>query len=58
MDVIDVLQHQFVAAAQNDLMARIASGELAIEQKRKKLLVAYAKSFWVSIPRGKICKFC
>jgi accessory colonization factor AcfC len=26
MDVIDVLQQQFVAAAQNDLMARMASG--------------------------------
>jgi hypothetical protein len=29
MDVIDVLQQQFITAAQNDLMTRLASGEIA-----------------------------
>ena len=43
MDVIDILQQQFVAAAQNDFMARIASGKIDTEQKRKKLIEAYAE---------------
>ena len=43
MDVIEVLQQQFITAAQNDLMARMASGESNSEDKKKKLLEAYAE---------------
>ena len=50
MDVIDVMQQQFVAAAQNDLLARIASGEIDTETKRKKLLEAYAEELLVRFP--------
>jgi hypothetical protein len=35
MDAIDVLQQQFFAAAQNDLMTLMASGELSTEVKSK-----------------------
>jgi len=40
--VIDIMQQQqqFVASAQNDMMARIASGEIDTEANRKKLLEA------------------
>ncbi|RSC38670.1 recombinase family protein [Agrobacterium sp. FDAARGOS_525] len=41
MDVIDIMQQQFVASAQNDMMARIASGEIDTEHKKKKLLDSY-----------------
>jgi DNA invertase Pin-like site-specific DNA recombinase len=43
MEVLDLMEQQFITAAQNDLMARIASGEIDTEQKRKKLLDAYAE---------------
>ena len=43
IDVIDVLQQQFITAAQNDLMTRIASCELDTEEKRKKLLSDYVE---------------
>ena len=36
MEVLDLMEQQFITAAQNDLMARIASGEIDTEQKRKK----------------------
>ncbi|WHO20718.1 hypothetical protein G6L90_10970 [Agrobacterium tumefaciens] len=41
MEVLDLMEQQFITAAQNDLMARIASGEIDTEQKRKKLLDSY-----------------
>ena len=50
MDVIDIMQQQFVAAAQNDLMARIASGEIDTEHKKKKLLEAYAEELLRKYP--------
>ena len=50
MDVIDMMQHQFVAAAQNDLMSRIASGEIDTEHKKKKLLEAYAEELLKKFP--------
>ena len=43
MEVLDLMEQQFIAAAGNDLMARIASGEIDTEQKQKKLLDAYAE---------------
>jgi hypothetical protein len=43
MDAIDVLQQQFFAAAQNDLMTLMASGELSTEVKKQKLLAVYAE---------------
>ncbi|MFL0691841.1 MAG: hypothetical protein ACJLUP_06895 [Agrobacterium tumefaciens] len=43
MDVFDVLQQQFFAAAQNDLMTLMASGELSTEVKKQKLLAVYAE---------------
>lgn len=36
-------QVQVLVVAQNDFMARIASGEIAPEYQRKKLLDAYAE---------------
>jgi len=42
IDVIDVLQQRFIAAAQNDLMARMASGEIDTEATKQKLLAVYA----------------
>ncbi|MBW9075774.1 recombinase family protein [Agrobacterium deltaense] len=50
MDVIDMMQHQFAAAAQNDLMSRIASGEIDTEHKKKKLLEAYAEELLRKFP--------
>ena len=35
------MDHQFLGVASNDLMARIASGEIDTEAKRKKLLDQY-----------------
>ena len=43
MDVLDVLQQQFFAAAQNELLARMASGEIDTEDKKQKLLAGYAE---------------
>ncbi|MGR8965709.1 hypothetical protein [Rhizobium leguminosarum] len=43
MEAVDVLEQQFLAAAQNDLMAKIASGEIDTEAKKQKLLDAYAE---------------
>ncbi len=50
MDVIDMMQRQFVASAQNDLMSRIASGEIDTEHKKKKLLEAYAEELLKRFP--------
>ncbi|MBB3542200.1 MULTISPECIES: hypothetical protein [unclassified Rhizobium] len=36
MEVLDLMEQQFITAAQNDLMTRIASVELDTWQKRKK----------------------
>ncbi|MDW9709549.1 recombinase family protein [Sinorhizobium meliloti] len=43
MEVLDLMEQQFLAAAGNDLMARIASGEINTQHKKKKLLDAYAE---------------
>jgi DNA invertase Pin-like site-specific DNA recombinase/flagellar biosynthesis chaperone FliJ len=50
MDVIDIMQQQFVAAAQNDLMSRIASGAIDTEHKKKKLLEAYSEELLRRFP--------
>jgi len=50
MEVLDLMKQQFIAAAQNDLMAKIASGEIATEQKRKKLLDGYVEELRVRYP--------
>ncbi len=50
MEVLDLMEQQFITAAQNDLMARIASGEIDTEQKRKKLLDAYAEELRCKYP--------
>ncbi|KVK42395.1 hypothetical protein L901_26810, partial [Agrobacterium sp. D14] len=50
MEVLDLMEQQFITAAQNDLMARIASGELETEEKRKKLLDAYAEELRCKYP--------
>lgn len=36
MEALDLMEQQFVAAAQNDFVARIATGQLGTDQKRKK----------------------
>ena len=41
MEVLDLMEQQFLAAAQNDFVARLASGELDTAAQRKKLLDAY-----------------
>ncbi len=40
---MDLMEQQFIAAAQNDFVARIASGEIDTEAKRKKLLDRYGE---------------
>ena len=50
MEALDMLGQQFLAAAQNDFMARMASGELDTENKRKKLLEAYAEELLRTYP--------
>ncbi|MGO7472557.1 hypothetical protein ACCT24_37195 [Rhizobium ruizarguesonis] len=50
MEAIDVLEQQFPAAAQNDLMAKIASGEIDTEAKKQKLLEAYAEELKSKYP--------
>ncbi|MBU1313868.1 MAG: hypothetical protein KJ947_05840 [Alphaproteobacteria bacterium] len=49
MEALDVLGQQFLAAAQNDFMARMATGELDTEDKRKKPLDAYAEEPFVEV---------
>lgn len=50
MDVIDILQQQFIAAAQNDLMTRLASGEIDTEAKKNKLIEAYIDELSRKLP--------
>ena len=50
MDVIDVLQQQFFTAAQNDLMTRMASGEIDTEAKKNKLIEAYIDALSRKLP--------
>jgi hypothetical protein len=47
MEVMDLMEQQFLAAAGNDLMAKIASGEIDTEAKKQKLLDAYAEELSV-----------
>jgi hypothetical protein len=54
MEVIDLMGQQFLAAAQNDLMA---SGEIDLEAKKQKLLDAYAEELQRNTLSGRICKF-
>ena len=49
-DQLDVLEQQFLAAAQNDLMAKIASGEIDTGAKKQKLLEAYAEELRSKYP--------
>ena len=56
MEVIDLMARQFLATAQNDFMARMAAGELDTEDKRKKLLDAYAEELFLS-RFGVVCLF-
>lgn len=41
MDVMDRMERQFMVSAQREFEARVASGELDTEDKRKKLLNRY-----------------
>jgi hypothetical protein len=50
MEVLDIMQQQFLAAAQNDLMARMASGEIDTVHKRKQLLDGYAEELILRFP--------
>ena len=43
MEVLDLMEQQFLAAVQNDFMTRLASGEIDTEAKQQKLLDAYAE---------------
>jgi flagellar biosynthesis chaperone FliJ len=43
MEVLDLMEQPFLAAAQNGFMARLASGELDTEAKKQKLLNAYVE---------------
>ncbi|MCI9868921.1 recombinase family protein, partial [Rhizobium skierniewicense] len=43
MEVLDLMEQQFLAAAGNDLMARIASGEINTKAKLRKLLDQYGE---------------
>ena len=49
MEALDMLSQQFLAGAQDDFMARMATGELDTEDKRKKLLDAYAEELFVEV---------
>nr|CAD6438024.1 recombinase family protein [Rhizobium sp. Q54] len=44
MEVLDLMEQQFLTAAQNNFMARLASGELDTEHKKRKLLVHMRRS--------------
>ncbi|MBU2388935.1 MAG: recombinase family protein, partial [Alphaproteobacteria bacterium] len=46
MEALDMLARQFLAGAQNDFMARMATGELDTEDKRKKPLDACAEELF------------
>ena len=46
MKALNMLAQQFLAGAQNDFMARMATGELYTEHKRKNLLDAYAEELF------------
>jgi hypothetical protein len=50
MEVLDLMEQQFIAAAGNDLMARIASGEIDTEEKREKPLGQYAEELRLLYP--------
>ncbi len=53
MEVLDLREQQFLAAAQNDFMARLASGELDTDAKKQKLLKAYAEELLRKYPDWK-----
>jgi hypothetical protein len=55
LEILYLMELQFMAAASNDLMARIASGE--IDTKEKKLLDRYAEELNPNIWNGLIYKF-
>ena len=44
---VNGMAQRLVAAAQKDLLARIASGEIDAEHKRKKLLDVYVEELFV-----------
>ncbi|SCX31941.1 hypothetical protein DSM25558_5345 [Agrobacterium sp. DSM 25558] len=41
LEVLDLMEQQFLAAAGNDLLARIASGEIDPHARRKRLFYEY-----------------
>lgn len=57
MEVLDLMEQQFLAAAGNDLMARIASGEIDTEAKRKKLLHQYGDELKSKYSDWKLLQF-
>jgi hypothetical protein len=56
MEVLDLLEQQFIAAAQNDLMAKITSGEIDTEQKQKSSSTSIARNSSSGIRSGRICE--
>lgn len=52
MDVIDVQHQQFIAAAQNDLMARMASGEIDTEAKKREHFECLCRGAFTQITRA------
>jgi hypothetical protein len=54
MEVLDLLEQQFIAAAQNDLMAKITSGEIDTEQKQKSSSTSIARNSSSGIRSGRI----
>ncbi|HVK92817.1 MAG TPA: hypothetical protein VM468_15695 [Mycoplana sp.] len=57
MEVIDLMQRQFIAAAHHDLMTRIASGEIDTEAKQKISSTLARRSFLSNGLPGQICRF-
>jgi hypothetical protein len=55
MEVLDLMKQQFIAAAQNDLIAKIASADRDTEAKQKKLLDMCRGAFCWGLA-GRICK--
>ncbi len=57
MEVLDLMEQQFLAAVQNDFMSRLASGELDTEAKKQKLFNAYVEELSRSVENGRIYNF-
>ncbi len=57
LEVLDLMEQQFLAAAGNDLLARLGSGEIDPHARRKRLFGGYCEALCVCILNDRIFGF-